>query len=349
MKKLTNLLAVFMSAAMIALLAAPAFAGSSYAPNGIGWGSAPSSIVQVRKVDPSSVVKDGEIGEGEYGRLDVDLGEETSPLMIVAFNPASYDNALSMLPTMEYYFSWDEVHGFNFAIRNKPVVVQQLLETAEGDSPQDDFARNTAYVINFKTDDGGTCLFYALAKRTDDGRYLEGYYTGSAQSQLGVTRSYDPEEGVDYVISYGDDGYVTVEWSIPLENFFVNGGEEGSKLEGTVSATAGTAVTPFGGHDKEDSYAITLGDFGYGVDSRLMRNHVVFRLSGDSAPGDTGADSETAADAGTGTARADNPSVEDLLNLDKASDSGTRTWIIIISASAVLCVAAAFIILKVKR
>ncbi|MBQ6677005.1 MAG: hypothetical protein IJM71_03055 [Clostridia bacterium] len=185
---------------------------------------------------------------------------------------------------MEYYFSWDEVHGFNFAVRNKPVVVQQVLEMADGACPQDDFARNTAYVINFKTDDGNSNLFYALAKRTDNGKYLEGFYTGTLWNQLGATHNYDPEQEEDYVISYGDDGYVTIEWSIPLNNFFVSGGGEGSVIEGTISATAGTAVVPFGGHDNEDSYAVTLGDFGYGVDSRFMKNHVAYRLTGETIP-----------------------------------------------------------------
>ena len=129
MKKLTTAFVTMLATVMTVALAVPAFAGISYAPNGTGWGKYP---VQIKKTDPSNVVKDGIIGEGEYERLNVDLGADTSPLILVGFTEESLDNARAMLPTMEYYFSWDEVHGFNFAVRNKPVAVQQLLETAEG-------------------------------------------------------------------------------------------------------------------------------------------------------------------------------------------------------------------------
>ncbi|MBQ6263676.1 MAG: hypothetical protein IJK58_09200, partial [Clostridia bacterium] len=288
MKKLTKVLVALLTVIIAVTLAVPAFAGISIAPNGTGWGDNPNNIIHVKKADPKNVIKDGIIGIDEYEKLNVDLDAKTSPLMLVAFTAISYDNPFAMLPTMEYYFSWDETHGFNFAVRNKPVVVQQILEMASGDCPQDDFARNTAYVINFKTDDGDTCLFYALAKRTDNNQYLEGYYTTTKWNQLGATHNYNPEADIDYIITYGDDGYVTIEWSIPLNNFFVNGGGEGSTLEGTISATAGTATTPFGEHDKEDSYAVALGDFGYGVDSKLMKNHVVYNLTGESVSTGTG-------------------------------------------------------------
>ena len=275
MKKLTKAIMAMVTVTLIVMLAVPAFAGTSYAPNGIGWGKRIEDIVEVKKANPSNVIKDGNIGNNEYERLNVDLGVNTSPLFLVGFGEGSIENARAMLPTMEYYFSWDEVHGFNFAVRNKPVKVQQLLEIAEGESPQDDFARNTAYVINFPTeDDVGSTLFYALAKRTDNDQYLEGYYTNTSVNQLGVTHNYDPEPGIDYIITYGEDGYVTIEWSIPLSNMCVDPGGEGTIIEGTISATAGTAVVPFGGHDNEDSYAVILGDYGYGVDARLMENHV---------------------------------------------------------------------------
>ena len=177
---------------------------------------------------------------------------------------------------MEYYFSWDETHGFNFAVRNKPVVVQQLLELADGDCPEDDFARNTAYVICFGAMGGDDVLFYALAKRTDNDQYLEGYYN----NQLGATGSYDPEPGVDYIITYSDDGYVTIEWSIPFNNFYPDV-ENHNLIGGTISATAGTAVVPFGGHDNEDSYAVTLGGRGYGVGEEWQKVNVTFVKSDD--------------------------------------------------------------------
>ncbi len=319
MKKLTKTLTAMLALAIVAMSAIPAFAGISYAPNGSGWKK--NDIVKVKKADPGNVIKDGVIGDGEYERLNVDLGADTSPLILVGFTEESLDNARAMFPTMEYYFSWDEVHGFNFAVRNKPVVVQQLLELADGDYPEDDFARNTAYVISFDADGGDNVLYYALAKRTDNGEYLEGYY----ENQLGATRSYDPEPGVDYVISYGKDGYVTIEWSIPRYHFVAESDAKTPYIGGTISATAGTAVVPFGGHDKEDSYVVSLGDFGYGVDRKLMVYHVVYDLTDEPllAASDNETEKNTEIESGTDAETSGDP--EESASTDTGADTGTDT------------------------
>ena len=128
MKKVISILITLLTFAMMIVAAIPAFARTSLAPNGSGWD--PNEVITVKKADPSDVVKDGVIGDGEYERYYADLDAEdnmTSPLFLVAFGTDSMDHVLEMFPTMEYYFSWDEEHGFNFAIRNKPPVIQQVL------------------------------------------------------------------------------------------------------------------------------------------------------------------------------------------------------------------------------
>ncbi|MBQ6678049.1 MAG: hypothetical protein IJM71_08380 [Clostridia bacterium] len=283
MKKLLSILLTVATLAMMIAAAIPAGARASFAPNGTGWD--PNEVITVKKADPADVVKDGVIGDGEYERYYPDLDAEdnmTSPLFVVAFGDNSLDHCLAMFPTMEYYFSWDETHGFNFAIRNKPVEIKQVLGVKEGESPEDDFCRGLAYIINFDTEyEEHPILYYALGKRTDTGDYLEGYYVNpGGPTQLGAKNTYNPTPGVDCVITYDyATGYSTVEWSVPFEDIHADAIGPGSTIKATLTATAGTAETPGAAHDDEDSYAVTLGDFGYGVNVKMMHNHVSYLLS----------------------------------------------------------------------
>ncbi len=283
MKKLLSILLAVATLTMLIVAAIPAEARSSFAPNGTGWD--PNEIVTVKKADPANVVKDGVIGDGEYERYYPDLDAEdqmTSPLFLVAFGADSLDHVLAMFPTMEYYFSWDEVHGFNFAIRNKPVEIKQVLTVLDGESPQDDFCRGLAYIINFDTEnEEHPILYYALGKRTDTGEYLEGYYVNpNGPTQLGAKNTFNPEPGTNYIISYDyNTGYAMIEWSVPFDDIHVDPIGAGSKIKATLTATAGSAETPNVEHEAEDSYAVTLGDFGYGVNVKMMHNHVTYQLS----------------------------------------------------------------------
>ena len=286
MKKLLSILLTVATLAMMIAIAIPAEARTSFAPNGTGWD--PSNVITVKKADPADVVKDGVLGAGEYERYYPDLDAEdnmTSPLFVVAFGDESLDHCLAMFPTMEYYFSWDEVHGFNFAIRNKPTEIKQVLTVMDGDSPQDDFCRGLAYIINFDTEySDHPILYYALGKRTDTGEYLEGYYVNpSGPTQLGAKNTYNPEPGVNYIITYDySTGYAMIEWSVPFDDIHADPIGAGSTIKATLTATAGSAETPNVAHEDEDSYAVTLGDFGYGVNQKMMHNHVSYYLSEES-------------------------------------------------------------------
>ena len=266
MKKTVSLLLAIL---MLAALAASAWANCIF-PVGSGWES--ENVCTVKKANAGDVVKDGVIGENEYVRFEVDLGEDTSPLSLPYVTGEDLENAYAMLSTMEYYFSWDETHGINIAIRNKPHVIRQLLDVEDGEVAGDDFLHNTAYNISGVTDDADNPLFYyALGKRTDTGAYLEGYY-----NQLGAQGAYDPEEDVDYVIAYGDDGYATIEWSIPLNVFLKNGGGAGSTLQFSLTAMAGETTEK---NDFSSFYGVGLGDFCYALDQKRAKNHVTYELS----------------------------------------------------------------------
>ncbi|MBR4661110.1 MAG: S-layer homology domain-containing protein, partial [Clostridia bacterium] len=238
-----------------------------------GWD--PDEVVNVKMADPSAVVKDGviDVDGGEYERFVTDLSEKDTGLQIVYMNSDNLNSAFAMLTTMEFYFSWDKVHGFNFAVRNKPDSIQQLLGVKEGDKPEDGFLRNVGWGISAETDNSSSPTFYfALGKRTDTGAYLEGHW-----NQLGAQGKYDPSPGEDYAISYDYyTGYCTIEWSVPLDTFFTNGGGAGSIFKATIWATGGLTTEP---DDYSDFYVISLGDFGFGVSPKLMLNHVTYNLT----------------------------------------------------------------------
>ena len=270
MKKLVTIL---LSLLMLASLLAVAASAQSYNPHG-NWDLSQVGQIKVKKADPAAVVKDGIIGEGEYERYDLDL-DPTSTFLHIAYGTGdNFDDATAMLATMEFYFSWDEVHGFNFAIRNKPPVLQQVLGVKDQDPPEDDFCQNTAYNVRVNDPNGSpTPLFYySVAKRTDTGEYLEGHW-----NQLGLTGHYNPVADVDYCITYSD-GTSLLEWSIPFENYIENGGP-GSVLGFSISATGGTGTEV--NWEDHNFYAIALGDMGYDVNPRFRINDAEFLISDD--------------------------------------------------------------------
>ena len=68
---------------------------------------------EIKKADPAYVVKDGIISEGEYEKVTFNKDD----LAITFLGSGCWASADAMADTIEYYFSWDEVHGLNFAVR----------------------------------------------------------------------------------------------------------------------------------------------------------------------------------------------------------------------------------------
>ena len=273
-----KIFAFAIAAIMIVAMMAVAVGAQSQAMNGTGWD--PDNVVNVKKADPANVIKDGVINANEYERFEVDTSEENSPLHITFITGDDMLAGLDMLATMEYYFSWDEVHGINIAVRNKPAEIQQLLDIkTDGDKPEDDFCQNVAWGVSGPTDnDASPSFYFALGKRTDDGRYLEGHW-----NQLGAQGNYNPVELQDYIINYDyATGYCTIEWSIPLNVFLTNGGGAGSRLEFTLWANAGTNTVP----DFSTAYGVVMGDFGFMVNQKSMINHVTYNITDEQLAGD---------------------------------------------------------------
>ncbi|MBQ6262808.1 MAG: hypothetical protein IJK58_04765 [Clostridia bacterium] len=316
----------------------------------------------VKRADPAYVVKDGVIREGEYERFEVDLDPDNSPLNRCFWSTDDLDDAEEMLPTMEYYFSWDEIHGFNFAIRNKPVELKQIIPEGTGDPPEDGFNKNVAYtfVADLGTKLGklsDTLMYYAVCKRTDTGAYEEGHY-----NQLGLKGNYNPAEGVDYVISYSDDGYSTIEWSVPFDNFVEGEAAAGTVFYFSLGAQGGRSETAAG----ERCYSVALGDWSWLVAARSSKSHVTATLSDEliPTPGPSPAADPTADDPTSAPVVNPDPEKYELqkdengneIVVDKetgekvdVTPAGTGDPMIIMAAVAAVSAAGAFIVRKKRH
>ena len=277
MKKILTVLLALLMLASVCVIGANA---QSYSPLG-GWKDSGQGPITVKKADPADVKKDGVIGADEYEKLVIDQSEEETPLHVMYVTNDNLTDGLNMLATIEFYFSWDEVHGFNFAIKDKPAVIKQVLSAKDGEKPGDDFANNTAFVMNFLTenaieasrkDDGvhGTmevphyCVYYAAAKNTETGEYIVGYYD---ENQLGLNGDFTAVGGTDFVINYTDDGYAVLEWSVPFSYLYSGEVGAGTSVCACLTATAGNA----GPEDElfQDTYCIGLGDKTFMVDAKI--------------------------------------------------------------------------------
>ena len=229
-----KVLSIIIAVVFVVSMTAIAVSAQSYNPNG-------SCDIEftVKKADPANVIKDGIIGEGEYEKLDVDLDIDTSSLTLVfGENQVMYTNAEEMLATMEYYFSWGDVHGFNFAVKYRPNEFSQTVLPAEGDKPGDDFLCNLGISYEFdptvtRGDVGD--FYYCLSRNAQTGEYYEGHY-----QQFGKTGAYDPVAGQDYEITFGADGSVLYEVSVPFNNFLDGAAGNGTKVGLSICSLAGT-------------------------------------------------------------------------------------------------------------
>ncbi len=291
MKKFFSIiLAGLVSASALALGAA----ADSFNPNG-GCDIA----VSVKKANPANVVKDGVIGAGEYERFNVDSNSLTQTY---GSNTQMIDYAEAMAETMEYYFSWDDVHGLNFAVICRPgiEIVQNFTEGTDSEKPGDDFMTNIGLQIELDyanpADRGEQGLFYyAISKNPATGAYLKGHY-----NQLGLTGAYNPAAGQDFVVNYPGDGSVVYEWSVPFAHF-LNNAAAGSSFGFTTCAMAGSCTqdTAF-----QDCFGISFGDYG-GFLVKMDKNNennkqAIMTLSADEIPSGEQPDNPPADDPSNG-------------------------------------------------
>ncbi|MBR7032719.1 MAG: S-layer homology domain-containing protein, partial [Clostridia bacterium] len=259
--------------------------------NSINWdpgNCTPDGVTAtVRKSD--AVVIDGVINEGEYDNLDINNVEDESFLNVCFHTSDDLDPALAMLPTTEFYASWNDGYIY-VAVKNKPHEIKQTIGVrTDIDYPEDWFCEQVAYTISSDVkqarDRGKQCNFYfAISKRTDTDEYQLGYY--GVPYQWGNSETYRPVAGEDFAISYDfDSGYSYMEWRIPFAEICETGtAGAGDCVYLSIGAEAGDGNgTP--GDESQPYYGISLGDYTYGVAQKSAKNHAAFELSDEKVPG----------------------------------------------------------------
>ncbi len=227
--------------------------------------------VTVQKADPAVVKKDGiiDVEGGEYIKADVPFSE-----LSINFGDATvYNAAEATAHTMEYYFSWDDTNGFNFAVKyfakgsyngfDYDGYYTNIPAGTDPANPGDDFLCNMG--LNFtsgkhKEVEGWSLFYYAIGRKLDDPTgYLTGHY-----NQLGNSGTYSAVGGRDFEVAYPGDGSVIFEWSVPFSEFLSTAPADGVSFGFTLSACAGndTAETAY-----TNNYSISLGQSGFGVAS----------------------------------------------------------------------------------
>jgi len=227
--------------------------------------------VTVKKADPAVVKKDGviDLEGGEYIKADVPFEE----LAVSFATSEAYMAADAMAHTMEYYFSWDDTHGFNFAVKyfakgnydgtdydgyytNIP---EDFGFEEDSEVTGDNFLCNMG--LNFCSgkhpeDENWTLLFHAIGK-TLDGTYMNGYY-----QQRGASGSYLPVGGQDFEVAYPGDGSVIFEWSVPFSEILNVTPADGVSFTFFLVGTAGATTTEatFG-----NNWSVALGQGGFMV------------------------------------------------------------------------------------
>ncbi|MBR6916242.1 MAG: hypothetical protein IKN36_07770, partial [Clostridia bacterium] len=201
----------------------------------------------------------------------------------------------AMKDSVEAYVSWDTEHGVNFAVQytSPEAPVQNFsslyydgrvtpLPGSTKDSPiyndtfnddgsfkaiEDYFWANTAFTVQF-SDKDGRVFYYVIGRNTDTGEYLNGHYyfsspNGDGNGQYGYDPTYIPVGGEDFVITYGPDNLVTMEWSVPFSTILGRDPVDGEKIGFSMTLTQGTtapdATEPWKG-DLTNNAAILLGN-----------------------------------------------------------------------------------------
>jgi len=233
--------------------------------------------VTVKKADPSVVKKDGiiDLEGGEYVKATVPLGE----LSVNFKTSASYMYCDEMAHTIEYYFSWDDDHGFNFAVKyDAGEGFNTNIPAGTGEIPCDDFMANVG--LNFvsgahKTIEGSPLLYYSIAKTigTEDG-YLTGHW-----NQLGNSGAYAAVGGQDFEVSYPGGTTVIFEWSVPFAEILDVPPTDGVSFGFTLSASAGKETAE---GTNSNFWSVALGQTGgWLVQNSIDNSYATAQLSND--------------------------------------------------------------------
>lgn len=267
-----KVLSVLISAMLIASLLSVALSANCFNPNG-----GCEIETKIYKADPSAVVKDGVISEGEYREIEINRDPNTTDCLFTYESAVLEPNCEEMLQKSHFYLSWDEVHGLNIA------AVAYIIEEPENlctcpdstyyggdyDWPGDEFLFQFGMMFRVTSGDNndgahgiGEIINRGISVNTETGEQLIGHY-----GTHGYVSSYlDLKPGEDFFVKV-DGHYVTYEMSYPIDAVvkaqFLSGTSpaEGTMIYFCQSITGGSV----GMYHKTDTncYAVSVGDGGY--------------------------------------------------------------------------------------
>lgn len=261
---------------VVAMLTSTAFAGS-IAP--VYW----DLEIDTRKADAANVKKDGIIGENEYEKIDVD-----GNLLWMNHNTnfdgdGIYEDLLAkaqiIRDSVEYYFSWDETNGLNFAVRYKPVEWKSDVEKANDETSFFTPAGGLLiqiYTGNTKEEGLNNVLYYMIGKNSNGQLLTMGYdnqsgypydpewKNGEGKVVGAYVGGYTAEEGKNVAVAYDEaTGYVTYEVSIPLSVALKNADDKSFNFNISIFS-GGNASKSWDG--AQGHFSLALGQWGFFMD-----------------------------------------------------------------------------------
>ena len=277
------------TALVLAAMLLATFVVTASAETYIGNGYCQANF-EIKKADPANVKKDGIIGEGEYEKVAIDKND----LAINFISSACYLTADAMADTAEFYFSWDEVNGLNFAVKYDayPVAAAEALgytadqiidgfkTTVEQGTPNDqgfpmdNFCFNVGVVFASGWNEEGNTqsFYYAVGEKIEaPGSYLTGHW-----GQLGDDGQFEAVGGKDFEFSYSGTT-VTCEWSIPFAEIDFPGATAGSDIDFSIALCAGGAEV----EDSLESDAANYLNAGSSWSVSLGQKNFLVQVTGD--------------------------------------------------------------------
>ena len=225
--------------------------------------------IDLKKTDPSRVIKNGKIDPGEYEEYlwtgDLETGECNLTMQWANGGRGGefWDKCVAMGNSSHWYFSWDEVHGFNFAVVVTIPEEDFCTNWPQSSMNENGFVEdafmgnvglniwNSTKIFNKKFDGA---LYYSIARDITTGTYLEGHI-----GTLGNKNSYDPVGGTDFFIGY-EGTTATFEWSIPFDEFVIENYQGvGTEFPFNITVTAGNSHPDTDSWYPERSYGIQFG------------------------------------------------------------------------------------------
>lgn len=262
-----KILAIMCTAILVVSMFASTAMADSIAP--VYW----DLEIAARKADPADVIKDGKIGENEYDKLDFDAHKLWINHHANMNENNAYENLLEkimvIMDSAEYYFSWDETNGLNFAVRYIPVDFYSDTTQADvdGNGEAAFFTQTGALMMQFcaalsKGEENFVNVLYTMIGTNDNGDFLTFTYGNQSGYPYNAEKKeysggYKAENGKNAVVVYDEStGYITYEVSVPVAMIK---GEDG-RINMVLSIFSGGTKNSWA---ETDHFSLALGQWGF--------------------------------------------------------------------------------------